>query len=105
MYFINVFGSTSDGENYSGEIVVLTDPTAPVLKLSAIGSSSGSVEWEKVPDTSGYVSKIYDLSGKEFEAPRSHHLNKFEFSGLKPYRLKHTSKISISYLFHINFIF
>lgn len=86
MYFINVFGATSDGERYSGEIVVLTDPTPPVLKVAAIGSSAGSVAWEKVPDASGYVSRITDLAGKEFGAPRSHHLNKFEFSGLEPYR-------------------
>ena len=85
-YAVTVSGKTSDGGEYSAQSVVRTDPDVPAPTLSWIDSSSGLIEWPKVPDAAGYVTRIFDSSGALYESLRSHQLNKFEFSDLDPYQ-------------------
>lgn len=85
-YLVTVLGRTSNGGVYSTVIEVLTDPEPPALELASIDSSSGMIEWAKVPDSTGYTTRIFDSSGSLFESIRSHHINKFEFNGFSPYQ-------------------
>ena len=52
-YHVVVKGKTDSSPlEYSSEIEVVTDPEPPKLNLNKIDSSSGLIEWPKIPNAS-----------------------------------------------------
>ena len=85
-YNVVVTGRTPDGQSYSTEQTIVTDPEPATLSLISVSSSGFVIEWTKVPESTVYLTTIRDQEGALVDQRRAHSLERFEFNNLSPFR-------------------